>query len=129
MPTAHGVVQGYNVQAMVDFKHQIIIHTQAFGNGQDHDNLEPMIDNARKNITEIGKRSDYFHSETLTADNGYHNKDNLQKCNDENIDAYIPDQEFRKRDTLYADQYRFKDGINHRKRERKPTIPKDKILL
>jgi transposase len=126
MPTAHGVVQGYNAQAMVDSKHQIIIHAQAFGNGQDHDNLEPMIDNAKKNMTEIGKRSDYLQGKILTADNGYHNKDNLQKCKDEKIDAYIPDQEFRKRDTLYADQDRFKDGINPRKREQKPTIPKDK---
>jgi len=126
MPTAHGVIQGYNAQAMVDSKHQVIIHAQAFGNGQDHDNLEPMIDNAKKNMTEIGKGSEYFQGKTLTADNGYHNKDNLQKCKDENIDAYIPDQRFRRRDAHYADQDRFRDGINPRRRERKPTIPKDK---
>ncbi len=33
MPTAHGVIQGYNAQALVDDKHQIIVHAEAMGNG------------------------------------------------------------------------------------------------
>jgi len=39
MPTSHGVIQGYNAQALVDDKHQIIVNAEAMGNGQDHDNL------------------------------------------------------------------------------------------
>jgi hypothetical protein len=35
MKTSHGVIQGYNCQALVDSKHQIIVHAEAFGNGQD----------------------------------------------------------------------------------------------
>jgi transposase len=37
MPTSHGVIQGYNAQALVDDKHQIIVNVEAMGNGQDHD--------------------------------------------------------------------------------------------
>ncbi len=48
MPTSHGVIQGYNAQALADEKHQIIVHAEAMGNGQDHDNLEPMINGPKK---------------------------------------------------------------------------------
>jgi hypothetical protein len=36
MMTSHGVVQGYNSQGLIDAKHQVIVHGEAFGNGQDH---------------------------------------------------------------------------------------------
>src|SRR5512141_2324768 len=35
MPTSHGVIQGYNAQALVDGKHQVIVHAEA-GSSQDH---------------------------------------------------------------------------------------------
>ena len=47
MPTSHGVVQGYNAQALVDSKHQVILAAEAFSS-QDHENLEPMIKEAKK---------------------------------------------------------------------------------
>ena len=34
MMPSHGVVQGYNSQALIDGKHQVIVHGEAFGNGQ-----------------------------------------------------------------------------------------------
>ena len=114
MPTSHGVIQGYNSQALVDDKYQIIVHAEAMGNGQDHDNLSPMLDGARKNMKTIGKDNDYFSGKQLSADANYHNNSNLQKCEDENIDAYIPDVGFRKRDESYKNQDRFKDGVTKR---------------
>src|SRR5512133_2774787 len=59
MPTSHGVIQGYNAQAFVDGKHQIIVHAQA-GSSQDHDNLAPMLGGAKRNMQAIGKKRDYF---------------------------------------------------------------------
>ena len=53
MPTSHGVIQGYNNQAISDDKHQIIIAAEAMSDGQDHDNLEPMLDNAKENMKKI----------------------------------------------------------------------------
>jgi len=44
MPSSHGVIQGYNAQVLVDDKHQIILKAEAMGNGQDHDNLKPMLE-------------------------------------------------------------------------------------
>ena len=112
MPTSHGVIQGYNSQALVDDKHQIIVHAEAMGNGQDHENLSPMLNGAKENMKAVGKGEDYFSGKELSADANYHSSTNLQKCQDEQIDAYIPDNEFRKRDERYKNQDRFKDGFN-----------------
>jgi len=119
MPTSHGVIQGYNAQALVDDKHQIIVNAEAIGNGQDHDNLKPMLEGAQKNMQAIGKGDDYFEGKQLSADCNYHNKDNLATCEEAGIDAYIPDQQFRKRDVRFAERNRFKDGINPRKQIKK----------
>jgi len=47
MPTLHGVLQGYNAHALVDSKHQIILAAEAFAS-QDYENLEPMLEGAKK---------------------------------------------------------------------------------
>jgi len=113
MPTSHGVVQGYNAQALVDSKHQVILAAEAFAS-QDHENLEPMIKGGKKNAIAIGKSETFFQEKQLTADSNYHSFESLSFCKNENIDAYIPDIQFRKRDPLFADQERFKDGIHGR---------------
>jgi transposase len=108
MLTSHGTIQGYNGQALVDDKHQIIVHGQAFGSGQDAKHLEPMVDGAKANIQKIGQRADYFKGKILTADTNYHNQSNLKKCHDEQLDAYIPDLKFRNRDSRFATRPRNK---------------------
>jgi len=40
MKTSHGVIQGYNGVAVVDAKHQVIVHAEAFGSAQEHDLLK-----------------------------------------------------------------------------------------
>ena len=45
----------------------------------------------------IGKADDYFTDVILTADTGYHSSESIKKCEEEGIDAYIPDKDFRKR--------------------------------
>jgi len=129
MPTSHGVIQGYNAQALVDDKHQIIVHAEAMGNGQDNDNLKPMLEGGKKNMEVIGKGEDYFADKQLSADCNYYNKDNLAICDTERIDAYIPDPQFRKRDIRFAEQNRFKDGINPRKRVKKSNRNKNTFTI
>jgi transposase len=114
MVGSHGVVQGYNGQALVDSKHQVIVHGEAFGNGEDeHYLVEPMLDGAKGNMQAIGKGEDYFCGKTFTADSNYHSPSNLKKCDKEHLDAYVPDKRFRNRDP------RFADGRGRRRRKRK----------
>jgi transposase len=102
MLTSHGTIQGYNGQALVDSKHQIIVKGEAFGSGQDAKHLAPMVDGAKDNMQKIGESADYFKGKILTADTNYHNQSNLKKCHDEQLDAYIPDLKFRNRDPRFA---------------------------
>ena len=118
MPTSHGVIQGYNAQALVDEKHQIIVQAEVF-NSQDHENLAPMIVGAKKTLQAIGKEENYFAGKQLSADSNYHSLASLAVCQAENLDAYIPDIQFRKRDECFAQQQRFKDGIHPRQRQSK----------
>jgi transposase len=116
MHTAHGTVQGYNAQALVDSKHQVIVHGEAIGKGLDNDNLAPVVDGAKKNLERIGKGCDYFEGKILTADSSYHSVTNLTKCNEEKLDAYIPDNKFRNRDKRFASR------VGYRPRSKKFTF-------
>jgi transposase len=106
MFTAHGVVQGYNSQALVDAKHQVIVHAAAFGNGQDYGHVPPMLEGAKAHVQAIGLGKDYFAGKILSADSNYHSEENLQTCAQEQLDAYIPDSHFRRRDPRFATQAR-----------------------
>jgi len=108
MSTSSGVIQGYNSQALVDEKHQIIVHSESFGSGQDYSHVSPMIDGAKENIKAVGKGEDYFQGKTFTADANYHSTENLKKCEEEKIDAYIPDVDFRNRDKRFEGQEKYK---------------------
>jgi len=120
MPSSHGVIQGYNAQALVDDKHQVIVHAEAFSS-QDHENLAPVLAGAKKNMQAIGEEENYFKGKQLTADSNYHSYPGLAFCKAEGLDAYIPDVQFRQRDERFAEQDRFKDGIHPRQRPARKT--------
>ena len=106
MKTSHGVIQGYNSQALIDGKHQVIIHAEAFGRGQDHAHGPPMLDGALENLQSLGHGAEYLAGKIFTADTNYHSDTNLRKCQELQLDAYIPDSYFRRRDPCYAAQRR-----------------------
>jgi transposase len=110
MSTMHGVIQGYNCQALVDDKHQEIVHGQVSGHGQDYDHVGMMIDGAKENMEAIGHSENHFEGKILSADANYHSEKNLRKCEDEKIDAYIPDVHFRKRDERFTEQKKYKSN-------------------
>jgi transposase len=107
MKTSHGVIQGYNSQALIDAKHQVIIHAEAFGRGQDHAHGPPMLDGALENLQSLGHGEEYLAGKIFTADTNYHSDTNLRKCQELQLDAYIPDLYFRRRDPRYAAQRRY----------------------
>jgi len=106
MVGSHGSIQGYNGQALVDSKHQVIVHGEVFGEAQDHHLIPPMLDGAKQNMEAIGQSEDYFAGKTFTADSNYHDPTNLNKCDEEKLDAYIPDKRFRKRDPRFQGERR-----------------------
>jgi hypothetical protein len=119
MATWHGTLQGYNGQALADKKHQVILHGEVFGNGQDHGHVPPMLDGAKENLKKIGLPEDYFKGKLFAADSDYHSRTNMLKCEEEGLDAYIPDNKFRQRDPRFANRER------HRRPARKKFGLKD----
>ena len=110
MMTSHGVVQGYNGQAVVDGKFQVIVHGEAFGEGQDHYHVAPMVKGAKENLGAIGHSEDCLEGKVWVADSNYSSPANLEACREEKLDAYIPDKKFRTRDPRFATQERWKSG-------------------
>ena len=104
MTTSKGTIQGYTGVAAVDKKHQIIVDAQAFGEGQEHHVLQPVLKAIQGRYQRLGIRENLYHDGAIvTADTGYANEANMQYLHDNGINGYIPDNQFRSRDPKFAD--------------------------
>jgi transposase len=137
MMTSHGVVQGYNGQSVVDGKFQVIVHGEAFGEGQDHYHVGPMVEGAKENLKSLGHPEDCLEGKVLVADSNYSSPENLEVCEEEKLDAYIPDKDFRTRDPRFATQERWKfprgrrlglEDFRYQEETDQYICPKGKIL-
>ncbi len=125
MATSHGVIQGYNANAMVDESHQVIVQAEAFGCGDDAKLMRPMLEGAKTNFNAIGLSKNVLHDTPVSADTGYYSIENLEACADENLDAYIPDRHFRKRDPRFSEARRYRrptDKRHHKYKKRWFTV-------
>jgi len=93
MATDKGVIQGYCAVAAVDAKHQVIVAASAHGTGSEQALLLPTVDAVR---ALMGSRT------VVTADAGYHSKDNLAGLHARGVLAVIADNQMRKRDERFA---------------------------
>ncbi len=110
MKTSRGVIQGYNGVAAVDNKHQIVIAAEAFGQGPENNLFAPITEAVKRNLGDKAVADS-----KITADSGFHSQATLQHCQDEHLDAYIADGNFRKRDPRFSTFERFKPKERQRK--------------
>jgi len=113
MKGSHGMVQGYNGIALVDDRHQVIVQAEAFGNGQEHDFLIPVLEKGEKNLSEI-EVIENLSGTTILADNGFHKAENLQFLEEKEINGLIPDTEYRKRDPQFKTANRHRGRLTDR---------------
>jgi len=109
--SSHGVLQGYNANVVVDEKHQVVIHAEAFGKGEDSSNMEPMLKGAKQKLKILGWE-DSLKDKEVSADTGYYSVENLEACRDMEVDAYVPDPQFRKRDVRFAEAGRYRRSVD-----------------
>ena len=109
MTTSKGTIQGYNGIATVDKKHQIIVDAQAFGEGQEHHTLQPVLNSVHARFRRLGIPLD---DPIFTADTGYANEANMKYLHENKINGYIPDNKFRQRDPKFNTQ-----KTNHSRRK------------
>ncbi len=129
MRGSHGIVQGYNANACVDGAHQVVVHAEAFGEGDDGAAVAPMLEGAAINLAIAGMGEDALQEAVLSADTGYYTVENLGVCEAAGIDAYIPDRQFRSRDPRFADARRHRRPTDRHKKQyrsqRRSFGPKD----
>ena len=112
MTTGHGIIQGYNAQALVDEKHQVIVHGLTSGVGQDYGQIAPVLAGAQATLQLVGLKEKLPLAQAqLSADCNYHSEENLTSCAQHKVDAYIPDNHFRQRDARFVSQERYKSRV------------------
>lgn len=119
MKSSHGIIQGYNANAMVDSKHQIVVHAEAFGQGDDGAVAGPMLAGAKANLAAAGCAADVLEQAEVSADTSYYTNCNLEAFEAENIDAYVPDPQFRKRDVRFSEASRYRRPTDKKKQQYK----------
>ena len=107
MKTGKGVIQGYDGVAMVDAKHQVVVHAAAYGEAQEHGLFIPMLEGTRETFRAIGEKTDVLKKVAVTADAGFHSEANVGYVFDRGIDGYVADTLFRKRDPRFASAERY----------------------
>ena len=84
MPGANGdFVQGYNAQAVVAQESHMVVATHVSQATNDKQEVEPALNELKKVEEELGK------PEVLVADAGYHSKENVERCVEQDIEPYI----------------------------------------
>jgi len=101
MPTSKGVMQGYNGVAMVDAKHQVVVHAEAHGEGQESGLLKPMMEGTKATFQSLKLSKDICKEAKLTADAGYSSEQNMKYLFENGIDGYVADNLYRKRDPRF----------------------------
>jgi transposase len=117
--SAHGVIQGYNGVAVTDEKMQIVVAAEAHGTSYEGNLLMHMLDLTGENLAKAAIEKTVPDVQIL-ADANYFSEENLKALHTANIDAYIPDPMFRKRDP------RFADADEHKGKTRKNVYDKKK---
>jgi len=124
MTTSKGTIQGYNGIATVDKKHQIVVDAQAFGEGPEHHTLQPVLETIKERYKRLNMNDDIYASGTIvTADTGFANEDNMKYLHTEEIDGYIPDNQFRSRDPKFDQQKEKHKQPSRAKPNSTPIIP------
>jgi len=133
MTTSKGTIQGYTGVAAVDQKHQVIVDAQAFGEGQEHHVLQPVLKAIQGRYRRLGIRDSLYHDGAIvTADTGYANEANMQYLHDNGINGYIPDNQFRSRDPKFADYkstHSTRPSTTTRKKATKEVIPASEFVF
>ncbi|MDA3812322.1 MAG: transposase [Spirochaetaceae bacterium] len=118
MSTGHGVLQGYNGIAAVDDKHQLIVFADAYGDINESGHLPEILEGIDESCKQSEIDNNIYKHVTITADTGFHNKKNMDLISEKEIDAYIPDNQFRKRHVAFQDVGKYKKKVVNWKPEK-----------
>jgi transposase len=82
MPTAHGMMVGYNAQVAVDAKHKLIAADDVTNEVTDFKQLANVALEAKANLA--------LKQAEVVADAGYYNASEVSRCAEQGLTAYVP---------------------------------------
>ena len=94
----HGVIQGYNGIAVVDSKNQVIVAGNAYGTVAEGQYFSEMLEKTEGSMREVKGKENPLEGTVILADNAYFSEDNLQEAAKKEMEAIIPDEQYRNRD-------------------------------
>jgi len=121
----NGTKQGFNAVTTADKKRQIITDAQIFGHSAEQATLQPVLKTIEDRYRRLALNEDIYKSGIIvTADTGFADEPNMQYLKENNINGYVPDNQFRKRDKKYNTQ---KENHGKRSDHRKSSKAKSVI--
>jgi hypothetical protein len=107
--SVHGTyIQGYNGITIADSGNQVIVAAEAIGSGAESGCFPQMLDSLEANMKTITNKKKPLKKALLEGDTGYFSEENLQEAAKRKINVLIPDQQFRKRDSVFDGRERHK---------------------
>ena len=96
-----------------------VVDAQVFGDGYEAQHVEEIIDSLEGTFATIAPTEKVLSDTVLTADSGFNSEQSMQVLRNRNIDGYVADGKFRKRDPKFANQQEHKSKTTDRKRTSK----------
>jgi IS5 family transposase len=90
-------IQGYIGIAVADQKNQIIVSAEAAGSANESEHFPDMLDQTLDNLRSVTEGESDDTKETILADNNYFGEDNLRAAEERDIEAIMPDKEYKRR--------------------------------
>ena len=101
--SSDGVIQGYNGIAVADSKNQIIVAANAYGTVAEGQFFPELLEKTEENMRIVTAKDKPLKGRTVLADNAYFSEDNLRAAARKQVEAIIPDEQFRNRDEEIKD--------------------------
>lgn len=118
---ADGFVQGYNCQAAVDDKAQVIVAQAVTNQPPDVEHLPPMLAQIKRNCGQVPRN--------LTADAGYFSEENIAVATQMGVDIYMATQRWKHRERPAPPRGRAPTGLTAKElMTRKVTTKKGMAL-
>ena len=85
----------------MDSKHQVVVDAQVFGDGNEAQHVEEILDSIEQTLGVIDPAAAVLSEVVVTADSGFNSEESIRVLQERNIDAYVADPKFRKRDHAF----------------------------
>ncbi len=120
MKGRHGFVAGYNAEAAVDDKAQVIVGADVIAQATDNDAMVPMLEEVRENTGRL--------AEVTVFDSGYHSAANLEATANAPTDLYVGDPNLKRASSKAEKQAFHKDSFVYDEATDSYRCPEGKVL-